>query len=134
MAEENRAPENEQPLAEPVHEQRLARPVRGDQEDTTRAEGEDQVTSQTKDTHEEQQEAPQVEAEQEKRGLVDKTLDKAQEKGLISGSTAEKAREKGLVGRVDEAIDKAVEKAREKGLTDKVDEALAKARNKLSGR
>jgi hypothetical protein len=38
MPEENRPPEDEQPLARPVREQQLARPVSTEQEEATQAE------------------------------------------------------------------------------------------------
>jgi uncharacterized protein YndB with AHSA1/START domain len=126
MQEENRPPEDEQPLARPAHEQRLARPAGEEQEETPQAE-------------EERQEARPAEAGQEEKGLVGKAMDKAREKGLVDESTVEKIREKGLVDKADRAIDKIrdraesmVGKARDSGLVDKIDEAMDKARNKLS--
>lgn len=62
---ENRMPEDVQPLARPVHEQGLARPVGGEQKEATQAE--------------EEQEARQVEGGQEKKGLIDKAMDKVDE-------------------------------------------------------
>jgi hypothetical protein len=53
---ENRMPEDVQPLARPVHEQGLARPVGG-----------------------EQKEATHVEEGQEKKALIDKAMDKVNE-------------------------------------------------------
>lgn len=126
MQEENRPPEDEQPLARPAHEQRLARPAGGEQEEAPQAE-------------EERQEARPAEEGQEEKGLVGKAMDKAREKGLVDESTVEKIREKGLVDKADRAIDKirdraesVVNKARDSGLRDKVDEAVNKAKNKLT--
>ncbi len=126
MQEENRPPEDEQPLARPAHEQRLARPAGGEQEEAPQAE-------------EERQEARPAEEGQEEKGLVGKAMDKAREKGLVDESTVEKIREKGLVDKADRAIDKirdraesVVNKARDSGLGDKIDEAMGKAKNKLS--
>ncbi len=121
MSEENRAPEDEQPLANPVHEQRLARPVSTEQEEAEGAE-------------EEQQEVSQVEEEQQQKGLMNKAINIAREKGLVGESTAEKVRETGVVDKADEAIDKAMDKARETGVVDKANEAIDKARNKLTDR
>ncbi|HZY57127.1 MAG TPA: hypothetical protein VFE09_04940 [Rubrobacteraceae bacterium] len=65
MPEKNRPPEDEQPLARPVHEQQLARPVGGEQQEASRAE--------------EEQKARQAEEEQEEKGLVGKAMDKVDE-------------------------------------------------------
>ncbi len=126
MSEENRAPEDEQPLGRPVHEQRLARPVVREQEQTSQVEKE-----QAESYQEERQEARQVEEEQ---GLISKAIDKARERDFVDESTVEKAREKGLVDKADEAINRAMDKAREAGLVDKANEAIDKARNRLTGR
>ncbi len=122
MPEGNRPPEDEQPLARPVHEQRLARPVGREQAETGQAE------------EEQQREARQVEGEQEEKGLIDKAIDKAREKGLVDESTVQKARETGLVDKADRVIDKAVTKARETGLVDKAREIMDEASDKLADR
>ena len=108
MPEENRPPEDEQPLARPVHEQQLARPVSAEQEEAAQAEREQQ---EARRTQEERGEARQAEEEQEEKGLVEK-VDRV----------------------VDEARDKlesVVKMAREKGLVDKASQAIDEARNKL---
>ena len=115
MPEENRPPEDEQPLARPVHEKQLARPVGAKQEEEQ---------GEARQAEEERQEARQVEGEQREKGLVGRAMDKAREKGLVGESMVQKAREKGLIDRADEALDKAVKKVRETDLIDK-------ARNKL---
>ena len=72
MTEENRPPEDEQPLARPAHEQRLARPVSREQEQ-----------QETRRTQEERGEAPQTEEEREGKGLIDKAsglIDEAKKK------------------------------------------------------
>ena len=121
MPEENRPPEDEQPLAEPVDEQRLARPVGTEQEEAKGAEGE-------------QQEVSHVEEGQEQKGLINKAIDTARERGLVGEPTVKKVRETGVVDKADEAIDKAIYKARETGLVDKAKGAIDKARNKLADR
>ena len=109
MSQENRPPEDEQPLARPVHDQQLARPIGGEQEEeVARLAGEQREAPRTE---EEQREAPGSEQEE---GPISKAVRKAREKGLVDEAT--------------------VEKAREKGLLDKADEAIQKARNKLTGR
>jgi len=73
---ENRRPEDVQPLARPVHEQGLARPVGGEQEETTQVkEGEQQASSQL----EEGREARQVDGGQEGKGLIGRAMDKVDE-------------------------------------------------------
>lgn len=136
MPEEKRPPEDEQPLARPVHEQQLARPVGAEQEEARQAEEEQQETP---EPEEERVEARHAEEKQEEKGLVGKAVEKAQEKGLVDESTVQKIREKGLVDKADRAIDQArdklesvTNKAREKGLMDKANEAMDTARNKLT--
>ncbi len=95
MPEENRAPEDAQPLARPVNDQPLARrPVGAEQEEAGGAEGE-------------LEEAPQPEAEEREKGPIEKVLDKAQENGWVYDSVAQQARERGLASKADEVIDKA---------------------------
>ena len=130
MPEENRPPEDEQPLARPVREQQLARPVSTEQEEATQAEVAQQEAT---PAEEEQVETRQTEEEREEKGLVEKAVNKAREKGLVNESTVKTIREKGLVDKVDRAVDEArshlesmVERAREKGLVDKANEAMNK--------
>ena len=130
MPQENRPPEDEQPLARPIHKQQLARPVGAKQEEATQSE----VAQQEAPLAEEEQvETRQTIEEQEKKGLVDRAMDKAREKGLLNESTVKKIREKGLVDKVDRVIDEAsnrlesvAERAREKGLVDRANEAMGK--------
>ena len=71
MTEENRPPEDEQPLARPAHEQRLARPVSREREQ-----------QEARRTQDERGEAPQAE-EREGKGLIDKAdelIDEAKKK------------------------------------------------------
>ena len=75
MPEKNRPPEDEQPLARPVHEQQLARPVGREQEEATQAE----VAQQKAIQAEERVEARQAEEKPEEKGLVEKAMDKAAE-------------------------------------------------------
>ena len=63
---ENRPPEDVQPLARPVHEQVLARPVGGERGETTHAK-------------EEEWEARWVEGGQEEKGLIGRAIDKVDE-------------------------------------------------------
>ena len=130
MPEENRPPEDERPLARPVHEQQLARPVGAEQEQATQAE----VASQEAPPAEEEQAGTrQTEEERGDKGPLEKAMDKAQEKGLVNESTVKKIREKGFADKVDRVVDEArnhlesiVERAREKGLVDKANEAMNK--------
>ncbi len=85
MSPENSTPEDAQPLARPVHDQPLARPVGAEQEE----------------------EAPQPEAEEREKGPVEKVLDKAQENGWVYDSVAQQARERDLASKADEVINKA---------------------------
>jgi hypothetical protein len=72
---QNRTPEDVQPLARPVHEQGLARPVGGEQEKTTQVKGGEQQPSQV----EEEREAPQGKVGHEEKGLIDKAIDRVDE-------------------------------------------------------
>ena len=101
VAELKRPPEDEQPLARPVHEQPLARPVSWEQEEAAQAEGERQEARQAR----EQQEASWSEREEGEKGPLGRILDRAQEGGWVYDSVAEKAREGGLVGKADEIIE-----------------------------
>jgi uncharacterized membrane protein len=130
MPQENRPPEDEQPLARPIHEQQLARPVGAKQEEATQSEVAQQEAP---PAEEEQVEIRQTIEEQEKKGLVDRAMDKAWEKGLLNEATVKKIREKGLVDKVDRVIDgasnrleSAAERAREKGLVNRANEAMDK--------
>jgi uncharacterized membrane protein len=97
MPEESRPPEDEQPLARPVHEQQLARPVGGTQEAARQAEGEQQ---EARRTPEERGEARQAEVERREARPVEE------------GARRE---EKGLVDKVAEVIEEATDK-----LTDRI--------------
>ncbi|HZY56159.1 MAG TPA: hypothetical protein VFE09_00005, partial [Rubrobacteraceae bacterium] len=80
MPEGNRPPEDEQPLARPVHEQQLARPVSREQEEASQDKGEQQ---EARRTQQERGEAPQAEEEREGKGLIDKAgelIDEAKKK------------------------------------------------------
>jgi len=130
MPEENRPPEDEQPLARPVREQQLARPVSTEQEEATQAEVAQQEAP---PAEEEQVETRQAEEEREEKGLVEKAVNKAREKGLVNESTVRKIREKGFVDKVGTVVggarnqlESVVESAREKGLVDKANEAIDK--------
>ncbi len=94
MSPENRTPEDAQPLARPVHDQLLAKPVGTEQEE---ARGKEE---------EQPEEAPQQRAAEREKGPVEKVLDKAQENGWVYESVAKQARERGLVSKADEMIDK----------------------------
>ncbi len=63
---ENRPPEDVQPLARPVHEQGLARPLSMERGGTTHAK-------------EEEREAHRVEGGQEEKGLIGRAMDKVDE-------------------------------------------------------
>jgi hypothetical protein len=79
MTEENKPPEDEQPLARPVHEQQLARPVSGEREEASQDEREQQDARQTQ---QKRGEAPQAE-EREGKALIDKAdelIDEAKKK------------------------------------------------------
>lgn len=88
MSEENRAPEDVQPLAAPVHEQQLARPVSAEQEEASQVDQEQQEASRPKEGRakapQEKQESSRLEGEQaQEKGLIDKAkeaIDKARNK------------------------------------------------------
>ena len=94
MPPENSTPEDAQPLARPVHDQSLARPVGAKEEQL----------EETPQAEEQQEETSQPEAE---KGPVEKVLDKAQENGWVYDSVAQQARERGLASKADELINKA---------------------------
>ena len=102
MPPENSTLEDAQPLARPVHDQQLARPVGAEQEE---AEGEQ--IEEAPQAEEQQEEAPPPEAEEKEKGPVEKVLDKAQENGWVYDSVVKQARERGLVSKADEVINKA---------------------------
>ena len=116
MPEENRPPEDEQPLARPVREQQLARPVSTEQEEATQAEVAQQEAT---PAEEEQVETRQTEEEREEKGLVEKAVNKAREKGLVDKVGT-------VVGGARNQLESVVERAREKGLVDKANEAMDK--------
>lgn len=98
----NRASEDAQPLARPVHDQPLARPVDAEQEENTQEAGE-----QEEEAHQEAAQQ-QPEAEEQEKGRVEQVLDKAQANGWVYDSMAQKAREQGLVSKADELLNKAM--------------------------
>ena len=107
MPEENRGPEDVQPLARSVNEQQLARPVVEEQEETGQTEDARPEASPEEPQTGQQEAAPPDAEPEEEQGLISKAVDKAREQGLVSESTVDKAREKGLIEKADEAIDKA---------------------------
>lgn len=44
--------------------------------------------------------------DEQKQGLVDRAVEKAQERGLVKESLVKKAREKGYIGKANDAVDK----------------------------
>lgn len=102
MSPENGTPEDAQPLARPVHDQQLARPVGAEQEE---AEGE--PFEEAPQAEEQQEEAPQPQAGEREKGPVEKVLDKAQENSWVYDSVAEQVRERGLASKADELINRA---------------------------
>lgn len=101
MSEKNRPTGGDLPLARPLNEPQLARPVVRAREETGRGEEEQRQAPRTVEqegaprAEEERPEAARVEGEQEERGLLDKAVDEARERGLVSEQTAEEIREKG---------------------------------------
>lgn len=102
VSEENKAPEDVQPLARSVSDQQLARPVGEEQE-----EAQPEVSQEPEVEH---QEAGPEEEQVEERGPIGKAADKASEKGLVDESTVERAEEKGLIDKAEEMIDKIKDK------------------------
>ena len=103
MSEENRSTARDRPLARPVNEPQLARPVSGEPEEAGRAEEEQQQAPRAA----EQEESPRAEEEQPEsaraegekgekgeKGLIDRAVDEARERGLVSGQTADEIRER----------------------------------------
>ena len=112
MSEENRSTARDLPLARPVNEPQLARPVSGDPEETTREEEEQHQTPRAAEqeeapqAEEEQPESARAEGEQGERGLIDRAVNEARERGLVSTQTADEIREKskGLIERVKDRL------------------------------
>jgi hypothetical protein len=99
VSEENRSTARDRPLARPVNEPQLARPVSGEPEETARVEDEQQAprAAEQKESpraEEEQPESARAEGEQGEKGLIDRAVDEARERGLVSGQTADEIREK----------------------------------------
>ena len=99
MSEENRSTARDLPLARPVNEPQLARPVSGEPEEAGRAEEEQQAPpaaeqEEAPKAEEEQPESARAEGEQGEKGLIDRAVDEARERGLVSGQTADEIREK----------------------------------------
>ena len=97
MSEKNRSTARDLPLARPVNEPQLARPVSGEPEEAGRAEEEQQqaprAREQEESTRAEEEQRESAPAEGEK-GLIDRAVDEARERGLVSGQTADEIREK----------------------------------------
>lgn len=112
MSEENRSTARDLPLARPVNEPQLARPVSGEPEEAGRAEEEQQQAPRAAEQEEapkageEQPESARAEGEQGEKGLIDRAVDEARERGLVSGQTADEIREKskGLIERVKDRL------------------------------
>ena len=100
MSEKNRSTARDLPLARPVNEPQLARPVSGEPEEAGRAEEEQQQATRAREqeestrAEEEQPESAPAEGEQGEKGLIDRAVDEARERGLVSGQTADEIREK----------------------------------------
>ena len=100
MSEKNRSTARDLPLARPVNEPQLARPVSGEPEEAGRAEEEQQQAPRAREqqestrAEEEQPESAPAEGEQGEKGLIDRAVDEARERGLVSGQTADEIREK----------------------------------------
>ena len=97
MSEKNRSTARDLPLARPVNEPQLARPVSGEPEGAGRVEEEQQQAPRAA----EQEESPRAEEEQPEsaraegeKGLIDRAVNEARERGLVSGQTADEIREK----------------------------------------
>jgi len=100
VSEENRSTARDLPLARPVNEPQLARPVSGEPEEAGRVEEEQQQAPRAAEqeesprAEEEQSESAQAKGEQGEKGLIDKAVDEARERGLVSGQTADEIRER----------------------------------------
>jgi hypothetical protein len=100
VSEENRSTARDRPLARPVNEPQLARPVSGEPEEAGRAEEEQQQAPRAAEqeesprAEEEQPESARAEGEQGEKGLIDRAVDEARERGLVSGQTADEIRER----------------------------------------
>jgi hypothetical protein len=100
VSEENRSTARDLPLARPVNEPQLARPVSGEPEEAGRVEEEQQQAPRAAEqeesprAEEEQPESARAEGEKGEKGLIDKAVDEARERGLVSGQTADEIRER----------------------------------------
>jgi hypothetical protein len=100
VSEKNRSTARDLPLARPVNEPQLARPVSGEPEEAGRAEEEQQQAPRAREqeestrAEEEQPKSAPAEGEQGEKGLIDRAVDEARERGLVSGQTADEIREK----------------------------------------
>ena len=100
MSEENKSTARDLPLARPVNEPQLARPVSGEPEEAGRAEEEQQQAPRAAEqeesprAEEEQPESARAEGEKGEKGLIDRAVDEARERGLVSGQTADEIRER----------------------------------------
>jgi hypothetical protein len=111
MSEENKSTAKDLPLARPLNEPQLARPVSGEPEEAGRAEEEQQAPpaaeqEEAPKAEEEQPESARAEGEQGEKGLIDRAVDEARDRGLVSGQTADELREKskGLIERVKDRL------------------------------
>jgi hypothetical protein len=111
VSEENRSTVRDLPLARPVNEPQLARPVSGEPEEAGRAEEEQQAPpaaeqEEAPKAEEEQPESARAEGEQGGKGFIDRAVDEARDRGLVSGQTADEIREKskGLIERVKDRL------------------------------
>jgi hypothetical protein len=100
VSEKNRSTARDLPLARPVNEPQLARPVSGEPEEAGQAEEEQQQAPRAREqeestrAEEEQPESAPAEGEQGEKGFIDRAVDEARERGLVSGQTADEIREK----------------------------------------
>jgi hypothetical protein len=100
VSEENKSTARDLPLARPVNEPQLARPVSGEPEEAGRAEEEQQQAPRAAEqeesprAEEEQPESARAEGEKGEKGLIDRAVDEARERGLVSGQTADEIRER----------------------------------------
>ena len=97
MPVRDKRPEDEKPLFRSVNEQRLIRPVSGEQEEAPK-----QQTSAAAGG----QAAPQSGASQGEKGPITRGLDRAQENNWVYGSVADALRRSGLVAKADELLGK----------------------------
>jgi len=97
VSEKNRSTARDLPLARPVNEPQLARPVSGEPEEAGRAEEEQQQAPRAREQEEStraEEEQPESAPAEGEKGLIDRAVDEARERGLVSGQTADEIREK----------------------------------------